>query len=93
MIRRREKDKQRFQVSCIWCGSKYGGQRTRFDGRLSEMFLPNSRNHLRSQKRTGYGEFVSESLSHLSSVDIIGTFRWLKSTLDLSLVIATGLTR
>jgi len=22
MIRRREKDNQRFQVSCIWCGSK-----------------------------------------------------------------------
>jgi len=61
MIRRREKDNQRFQVSCIWCGSKIREDKEHDStGVCLRCFYQILANHLRSQKRTGYGEFVSD---------------------------------
>jgi len=61
MIRRREKDNQRFQVSCIWCGSEIREDKDQDStGVCLRCFYQILGNHLRSQKRTGYGEFVSD---------------------------------
>jgi hypothetical protein len=61
MIRRREKTRQRFQVSCIWCGSKIREDKEQDStGVCLRCFYQILGNHLRSQKRTAYGEFVSD---------------------------------
>ena len=61
MIRRRTKTKQTFQVSCIWCGSKIREDKEEdTTGVCLKCFYKILSNHLSSQKRADYGEFVSD---------------------------------
>ncbi len=62
MIRRkREKKDHMFSVSCAWCGVKI--RETKYedeDGVCLKCFYQMLTNHLRSQKLTRYGDFVSD---------------------------------
>ena len=58
---RRSKTKRAFRVSCIWCGAKIRDDKEEdTTGVCLKCFYQILNNHLRSQKRSGYGEFVSE---------------------------------
>ena len=61
MTQARLKPKGRFQVSCIWCGSKIRETKEEDStGVCLRCFYRILSNHLRSQKRTVSGEFVSD---------------------------------
>ena len=50
-----------FLVQCIWCGSKIRDDKEEESkGVCLKCFYQILSNHLRSQKRTVYGEFVSD---------------------------------
>jgi len=58
---RRSKTKDTFRVSCIWCGAKIREDKEEdTTGVCLKCFYQILNNHLRSQKRSSYGEFVSE---------------------------------
>jgi DNA-directed RNA polymerase subunit RPC12/RpoP len=58
--RPREKE-QAFLVQCIWCGSKIREDKEEeADGVCLNCFYQILSNHLLAQKRTAYGEFVSD---------------------------------
>ena len=56
------KDRERaFPVQCIWCGSKIRDDKEEeAKGVCLKCFYKILSNHLRAQKRTVYGEFVSD---------------------------------
>jgi hypothetical protein len=50
-----------FLVQCIWCGSKIREDKEEeADGVCLKCFYQLLSNHLLAQKRTAYGEFVSD---------------------------------
>ena len=56
----KEKD-HNFVVQCIWCGEKIRDDKTEEStGVCLKCFYQILSNHLHSQKRTVYGEFVSD---------------------------------
>ena len=58
---RRLKERQQFRVLCIWCGAKIRDDKEEDKtGVCLKCFYKILSNHLRSQKRTVYGEFVSD---------------------------------
>jgi len=57
----RAKKKRLFEVSCIWCGSKIRDAKEQDStGVCLKCFYQILSNHLLSQKRSLYGEFVSD---------------------------------
>lgn len=57
---RRERERT-FLVQCIWCGAKIrDDKKEEAKGVCLKCFYQILSNHLRSQKRTVYGEFVSD---------------------------------
>jgi hypothetical protein len=57
---RKETDKP-FLVQCIWCGSRIREDKEEeAKGVCLKCFYQILSNHLRAQKRTAYGEFVSD---------------------------------
>jgi len=58
--RHKERDKA-FLVQCIWCGSKIRDDKhEEAKGVCLKCFYQILSNHLHAQKRTVYGEFVSD---------------------------------
>jgi len=59
---RKEKENDKnFFVQCIWCGSRIRDHKEEdSNGVCLKCFYQILSNHLRSQKRTVYGEFVSD---------------------------------
>jgi DNA-directed RNA polymerase subunit RPC12/RpoP len=58
--RHKERDKT-FLVQCIWCGSKIrDDKQEESQGVCLKCFYQILSNHLHAQKRTVYGEFVSD---------------------------------
>jgi len=52
---------QTFVVQCIWCGAKIReGKKEETNGVCLKCFYQILSNHLRTQKRAVYGEFVSD---------------------------------
>jgi len=61
MLRRRLSRREKFQIICVWCGSKIrDDKKENASGICLKCFYQRLTNHLRSQKHTGHGEFVSE---------------------------------
>lgn len=62
MIRRKRSEKQKlYLVLCIWCGSKIREDKQEdASGVCLKCFYQILSNHFRSQKRSAYGEFVSD---------------------------------
>jgi hypothetical protein len=57
----KEETKQRFEVQCIWCGSKIrDDNEEESSGVCLQCFYQILSNHLHAQKQTVYGEFVSD---------------------------------
>ena len=56
-----EETKEIFVVQCIWCGSKIRDDKEEeTEGVCLKCFYQILSNHLRAQKRTVYGYFVSD---------------------------------
>jgi len=61
MDERRRETEQTFLVQCSWCGAKIrAGNEKETNGVCLNCFYQILSNHLRAQKRTAYGEFVSD---------------------------------
>ena len=61
MLKSRLGRKQKYQIICIWCGSKIRDDKKEdANGVCLKCFYQRLTNHLRSQKRTTHGEFVSD---------------------------------
>jgi DNA-directed RNA polymerase subunit RPC12/RpoP len=61
MKQRQKEDERPFVVLCIWCGSKIRDDKEEeAQGVCLKCFYQILSNHLRAQKRTVYGEFVSD---------------------------------
>jgi hypothetical protein len=61
MKRTSRERKQTFIVLCIWCGSKIRDNKQEdATGVCLKCFHQILSNHLQAQKRTAYGEFVSD---------------------------------
>ena len=57
----RKENKKNFLVQCIWCGSEIRDDREEdAKGVCLKCFYQILSNHLRAQKRSAYGEFVSD---------------------------------
>jgi DNA-directed RNA polymerase subunit RPC12/RpoP len=61
-MKQRQKEIERpFVIQCIWCGSKIRDDKEEeAKGVCLKCFYQILSNHLRAQKRTVYGEFVSD---------------------------------
>ena len=56
-----EEQEQLYVVECIWCGVKIRADKEEdTDAVCLKCFYQMLSNHLQSQKRTAYGEFVSD---------------------------------
>jgi DNA-directed RNA polymerase subunit RPC12/RpoP len=56
-----ERVNEKFLVQCVWCGSKIrDDEEEEATGVCLKCFYQILNNHLHAQKRTAYGEFVSE---------------------------------
>jgi len=61
MIKRRQKRKGTFRVTCIWCGPKVRDDKEEeTTGVCLKCFYARLANHIGLQKRAAYGEFVSD---------------------------------
>lgn len=61
MNRRPDKKDETFPVQCTWCGSKIrDDKQEESSGVCLQCFYQILSNHLSAQKRTVYGEFVSD---------------------------------
>jgi len=61
MSQRRKERRQTFVVQCSWCGSKIRDvKEEKSDAVCLKCFYQILSNHLRAQKRTAYGDFVSD---------------------------------
>jgi DNA-directed RNA polymerase subunit RPC12/RpoP len=61
MSERRKERKQTFVIECSWCGSKIRDDKKEETTAVClKCFYQILSNHLRAQKRTVYGEFVSD---------------------------------
>ena len=61
MRQRRKERTQTFVVQCSWCGSKIrDDKKEEANAVCLKCFYQILSNHLRAQKRTVYGEFVSD---------------------------------
>ena len=61
MSQRRREREQKFLVQCSWCGSKIRDDKKEETTAVClKCFYQILSNHLRAQKRTAYGEFVSD---------------------------------
>ena len=61
MTQTRKERQQTFLVQCIWCGAKIRDNKEEDSrGVCLKCFYQILSNHLRAQKRTVYGEFVSD---------------------------------
>ena len=61
MNQTRKERERTYLVQCIWCGSKIRDDKEEESkGVCLKCFYQILSNHLRSQKRTVYGEFVSD---------------------------------
>jgi hypothetical protein len=61
MISRRKERKKTYSVICIWCDEKIrDGKEEESTGVCLKCFYKVLSNHLRMQKKTPYGEFVSD---------------------------------
>lgn len=61
MSQRRRQREQTFVIQCSWCGSKIRDDRKEETTAVClKCFYRILSNHLRAQKRTVYGEFVSD---------------------------------
>ncbi len=61
-MNRKVKEKEKtFLVQCIWCGSKIRDDKQEdSSGVCLQCFYQILSNHLRAQRRSAYGEFVSD---------------------------------
>ena len=60
-MERDSKRRRSFQVVCIWCGVKIRDDKEQDStGVCLKCFYKILSNHLSSQKRVGYGDFVSD---------------------------------
>ena len=58
---RPEKNEDTFTVQCIWCGAKIRDDKhEEASGVCLQCFYQILSNHLSAQKRSAYGEFVSD---------------------------------
>ena len=56
-----EEQEQLYVVECVWCGVKIRGDKDEdTDAVCLKCFYQMLSNHLQSQKRTAYGDFVSD---------------------------------
>ncbi len=56
-----KEDKETFLVQCIWCGAKIRDDKQEdASGVCLQCFYQILSNHLSAQKRSAYGEFVSD---------------------------------
>jgi DNA-directed RNA polymerase subunit RPC12/RpoP len=61
MGQRRKEREQRFFIQCSWCGSKIRDDKKEETNAVClKCFYQILSNHLRAQKRSVYGEFVSD---------------------------------
>jgi DNA-directed RNA polymerase subunit RPC12/RpoP len=61
MNERRKERERTFLVQCIWCGSKIRDDKEEeAKGVCLKCFYQILNNHLRAQKRSVYGDFVSD---------------------------------
>jgi len=61
MNERKRNDETKFVIQCIWCGSKIRDDKEEeTQGVCLQCFYQILNNHLHAQKRTAYGEFVSD---------------------------------
>ena len=61
MNERKREQEQTFVVQCTWCGSKIReDDEQESSGVCLKCFYQILNNHLRAQKQTTYGEFVSD---------------------------------
>jgi len=61
MKQKRREKMRTFEVQCIWCGSKIRDDKEEeAKGVCLKCFYQILSNHLHAQKRTVYGEFVSD---------------------------------
>jgi hypothetical protein len=61
MNRKSDEKEDAFLVQCVWCGAKIRGDNEEdTTGVCLECFYQILSNHLSAQKRTAYGEFVSD---------------------------------
>jgi len=61
MIKRRPKKTETFRVTCVWCGTNIREDKEEdTTGVCLKCFYQRLANHIRLQKRTVYGEFVSD---------------------------------
>jgi len=60
MMEERSENEKAFPVECVWCGSKIREDKEEASGVCLKCFYQILSNHLRAQKRTAYGEFVSD---------------------------------
>ena len=60
-MQEQRKEKKAFEVQCIWCGAKIRDDKEEeAKGVCLKCFYQILSNHLTAQKRTVYGEFVSD---------------------------------
>ena len=60
-VSRKQKDRQLFPVVCVWCGVKIRDDKEQdTTGVCLKCFYQILSNHLQSQKKVVYGEFVSD---------------------------------
>ena len=58
---RPEKNEDNFTIQCIWCGAKIrDNEQEDASGVCLQCFYQILSNHLSAQKRSAYGEFVSD---------------------------------
>lgn len=56
-----DRDEEAFLVQCVWCGSKIRDDKQEDTGGVClQCFYQILSNHLSAQKRSAYGEFVSD---------------------------------
>jgi DNA-directed RNA polymerase subunit RPC12/RpoP len=61
MNRKPKEDEETFLVQCIWCGAKIRDDKQEdTSGVCLQCFYQILSNHLSAQKRSAYGEFVSD---------------------------------
>jgi hypothetical protein len=61
MNRKSKENKDTFLVQCIWCGAKIRDDKQEdTSGVCLQCFYQILSNHLSAQKRSAYGEFVSD---------------------------------
>jgi DNA-directed RNA polymerase subunit RPC12/RpoP len=60
-LRPKKKNEDTFTVQCIWCGTKIrDNEQEDASGVCLQCFYQILSNHLSAQKRSAYGEFVSD---------------------------------